>query len=64
MKAAAFPFGRVAAVSGSGQQHGSVYWRRGAEARLKQLRADAPLAEQLAEAFSVRLPAEHTPVSG
>ncbi|KAL6072291.1 Xylulose kinase [Balamuthia mandrillaris] len=34
-------FGRVRALSGSGQQHGSVYWRRGArEQALAQLRGE------------------------
>jgi xylulokinase len=32
-----FPFSRVAAVSVSGQQHGSVYWRVGAAAKLAAL---------------------------
>ncbi len=30
-----FPFRRVAALSGVGQQHGSVYWRTGAEGVLR-----------------------------
>jgi hypothetical protein len=39
---------------GSGQQHGSVYWKKGAEAILKNLQGDAPLHAQLEHAFSVR----------
>jgi xylulokinase len=46
-------FGAVAAVSGSGQQHGSVWFRKGASAALESLSADAPLRVQLAQAFSV-----------
>lgn len=47
-------FSRVAAVSGSGQQHGSVYWKKGARGTLGALSASAgPLAEQLAGAFAV-----------
>ena len=53
MRAAKFAFGRVVAVSGSGQQHGSVYWRRGARALLQGLTADTPLRETLREAFAV-----------
>ena len=31
---------KVVALSGAGQQHGSVYWRTGAEEMLKKLRPD------------------------
>ena len=51
MAAADFDFGTVKAVSGSGQQHGSVYWREGAGATLASL-APGPLKPQLADAFS------------
>ena len=54
MKAKGFPFAQVAAVSGSGQQHGSAYWRTGARALLQKLAPGAPLKAQLADAF--RLP--------
>ena len=40
MKTAKFPFERVGAISGSGQQHGSVFWKSGAEAHLKSLHQD------------------------
>ena len=53
MREAAFPFARVAAVSGSGQQHGSVWLKPGARAALQGLTADRPLAEQLIGVFSV-----------
>jgi xylulokinase len=46
-----FDFGTVQAISGSGQQHGSVYWREGAAATLGSL-APGKLAPQLAGAFS------------
>jgi len=46
-----FDFGTVKAISGSGQQHGSVYWREGAAATLGSL-APGKLAPQLAGAFS------------
>ena len=54
MKAKGFPFKRVAALSGSGQQHGSAYWKRGARASLTALRSgsNAPLKTTLANAFS------------
>ncbi len=48
-----FPFGAVTAVSASGQQHGSVYWKKGARKRLKSLRPDRTLREQLEAAFAV-----------
>ena len=48
-----FPFARVAAVSGSGQQHGSVYLRRGARAALRALSQPSSLREQLTLVFSV-----------
>jgi sugar (pentulose or hexulose) kinase len=56
MKAAGFPFASVAAVSGSGQQHGSAYWRVGARASLGALRAAGargPLATALGGAFAL-----------
>lgn len=42
-----FPFCRVVGVSGSGQQHGSVYWRHGSEAVLGALSAERELTPQL-----------------
>lgn len=53
MKTEGWPLNRVAALSGSGQQHGSVWLRRGARDTLRRLRADRPLREQLEGAFSV-----------
>ena len=54
LTAAKFDFGSVAAISGSGQQHGSVYWRTGAAATLRGLKPGAgSLVSQLSGAFSV-----------
>lgn len=47
MQQSGFPFSRVLAVSGSAQQHGSVYWKEGAGQALAQLQAPQTLAEQL-----------------
>ena len=46
------PLGRVRGISGSCQQHGSVYWGQQANALLAGLRQDSPLVKQLAGAFS------------
>ena len=46
-------FSLVTAISGSGQQHGSVYWARGAEKVLSSLKPDKSLGEQLENAFSI-----------
>uniref|UniRef100_A0A4W6F182 Xylulose kinase n=1 Tax=Lates calcarifer TaxID=8187 RepID=A0A4W6F182_LATCA len=53
MRRAEFDFSRVRALSGSGQQHGSVYWRRGASETLNQLDPDQSLYQQLQGSFSV-----------
>ncbi|MBM4141989.1 MAG: carbohydrate kinase [Lentisphaerae bacterium] len=53
MKREGWPRDRVAAVSGSGQQHGSVWLRRGARAALRGLRAERGLREQLAGVFAL-----------
>jgi hypothetical protein len=53
MKSKGFPFAQVAAVSGSGQQHGSAYWKTGSRAALQGLKASTPLKTQLAGAFCV-----------
>ncbi|GAB4839247.1 Xylulose kinase 2 [Ancistrocladus abbreviatus] len=47
-------FGSVAAVSGSGQQHGSVYWSSGGSSILSALDPKKRLVEQLDEAFSIK----------
>jgi xylulokinase len=53
MRAEAWDLGRVAAISGSGQQHGSVWLRRGARDVLRNLSPERPLREQMAGVFSV-----------
>uniref|UniRef100_A0A3Q3XMF2 Xylulose kinase n=1 Tax=Mola mola TaxID=94237 RepID=A0A3Q3XMF2_MOLML len=59
MKRAGLDLSRVRALSGSGQQHGSVYWRRGASGTLKQLDPDQSLNQLLQVCvFSV----SHSPV--
>lgn len=54
MKGKGFPFKQVVSVSGSGQQHGSAYWKKGALASLQGLKGGTPLKTQLGAAF--RLP--------
>lgn len=46
------PFERIRGISGSGQQHGSVYWCEGGEQRLGSLDEKRSLVEQLDEAFA------------
>ncbi|KAK2155300.1 hypothetical protein LSH36_243g02010 [Paralvinella palmiformis] len=53
MKLANFSFKDVIALSGSGQQHGSVYWKQGACGVLKNLKPSLPLHEQLKDYFSI-----------
>eukprot|EP01063_Lacrimia_lanifica_P015481 TRINITY_DN2222_c2_g3_i1.p2 TRINITY_DN2222_c2_g3~~TRINITY_DN2222_c2_g3_i1.p2 ORF type:complete len:549 (+),score=202.88 TRINITY_DN2222_c2_g3_i1:61-1707(+) len=47
------PLDRVVAISGSAQQHGSVFWKRGALAHLQTLDARKTLTEQVAASFAV-----------
>lgn len=54
LRVAGVDFGNVAAVSGAGQQHGSVFWRKGAEQMLAGLQPERFMHEQLASAFSVQ----------
>ncbi|XP_059182925.1 xylulose kinase [Centropristis striata] len=53
MKGAGLDLSRVRALSGSGQQHGSVFWRTGASETLKQLHPDQDLHQLLQDSFSV-----------
>ena len=46
-------FSLIKAVSGSGQQHGSVYWKQGANKILSSLNPDKSLGEELIDAFSI-----------
>ena len=47
LKAKGFHFGSVACISGTGQQHGSVYWRNGAREILKNLKPGQSIFEQI-----------------
>lgn len=53
LRRAGAPLDRVAAISGSGQQHGSVWLRRGAGTVLNNLDAAQTLRGQLAEIFAL-----------
>ncbi|XP_016840700.1 xylulose kinase-like isoform X2 [Nasonia vitripennis] len=46
-------FSKVAAVSGSAQQHGTVYWSKGSRTTLQNLNPEKFLHEQLVAAFAV-----------
>lgn len=46
-------YGQVVGISGSGQQHGSVYWRRGARNTLQNLNESKFLYEQLSLSFAL-----------
>ncbi|XP_065839461.1 xylulose kinase-like [Oscarella lobularis] len=53
MKSDGFNFGTLLSVSGSGQQHGSVYWKRGAREVLREgLNAAQTLFDQLNTSFA------------
>ncbi|KAD6119587.1 hypothetical protein E3N88_10858 [Mikania micrantha] len=47
-------FNKIVSVSGSGQQHGSVYWKKGSSDILSSLDPKKPLVEQLDQAFSTK----------
>ncbi|KAL7116845.1 hypothetical protein ACP275_03G031700 [Erythranthe tilingii] len=49
-----FDFGKVVAVSGSGQQHGSVYWKNGSSELLSSLDPKKTMVSQLGDSFSVK----------
>uniref|UniRef100_A0A6Q2Z5W3 Xylulose kinase n=1 Tax=Esox lucius TaxID=8010 RepID=A0A6Q2Z5W3_ESOLU len=53
MKNAGFDFSRVRALSGSGQQHGSVYWKKGTNQVLRDLDPGKSLHELLQNRFTV-----------
>jgi len=46
------PLAKVVSISGSGQQHGSVYLRRGARSRLGALDSRLTLRDQLGDIFA------------
>uniref|UniRef100_A0A8C5DTC5 Xylulose kinase n=3 Tax=Gouania willdenowi TaxID=441366 RepID=A0A8C5DTC5_GOUWI len=58
LQGAGFNFSAVRALSGSGQQHSSVFWKQGASETLKDLNPTKKLKPQLEHSFSVT----HSPV--
>lgn len=46
------PFSRIKGISGSGQQHGSVYWSHAGPGLLASLNPEETLVSQLAKAFA------------
>lgn len=54
MKDDSFPFSRVAAISGSGQQHGSVWLKEHAQDVLQGVESGSTLADQLGSIFSLK----------
>ncbi|KAL3505016.1 hypothetical protein ACH5RR_034857 [Cinchona calisaya] len=54
LKKSNLDFGNIAAISGSGQQHGSVFWKNGSKATLSSLDPKKPLLDQLGNAFSIK----------
>ena len=55
LRVAGVEFANVCAISGAGQQHGSVFWRRGAGDILDKCQPDKFLHTQLSSAFSVQV---------
>ncbi|XP_029864515.1 xylulose kinase isoform X4 [Aquila chrysaetos chrysaetos] len=53
MKSSGFKFSQVRALSGAGQQHGSVYWKKGSIQILKNASSKLPLHQSLKACFSV-----------
>lgn len=54
LKLEGLDFSTVTSISGAAQQHGSVYWKKGAEKILKEISPNKFLHEQLQGCFSVR----------
>eukprot|EP00794_Sanderia_malayensis_P019329 gene19329-21253_t len=48
-----FPFHLVKGISGTAQQHGSVYWKTGAESHLRTLDPKKTLFAQLEDSFAI-----------
>lgn len=53
-----FDFSAIQSLSGAGQQHGSVYWKLGAEKKLQDLNPALSLQEQLSDCFTI----ENSPI--
>ncbi len=49
IKTSGFDFKKIKATSGSGQQHGSVYWKKSARERLQKVSYSKPLKENFVE---------------
>eukprot|EP00755_Sulcionema_specki_P035127 Sspe_Gene.21432::Locus_8034_Transcript_1_1_Confidence_1.000_Length_2053::g.21432::m.21432/K00854/xylB, XYLB; xylulokinase len=56
LKANKAPLDRVVAISGSAQQHGSVYWKNGSLSKLQHLDPKRTLSEQLGDCFLTESP--------
>ncbi|RWS05298.1 xylulose kinase-like protein [Dinothrombium tinctorium] len=54
LKISGLDFATVEAISGGGQQHGSVYWKKGARDALTNLAPSKFLHQQLQDAFALR----------
>ncbi|XP_078087666.1 xylulose kinase isoform X3 [Mustelus asterias] len=54
MKASNFDFSKLKSLSGTGQQHGSVYWKEGANKTLKNMPDDRSLLQILESSFAVK----------
>lgn len=54
LKISGLDFATVKAISGSGQQHGSVYWKNGAREKLRNLNSNKFLHSELQDAFALR----------
>eukprot|EP00484_Ammonia_sp_Unknown_P030415 CAMPEP_0197036814 /NCGR_PEP_ID=MMETSP1384-20130603/14203_1 /TAXON_ID=29189 /ORGANISM="Ammonia sp." /LENGTH=578 /DNA_ID=CAMNT_0042467031 /DNA_START=20 /DNA_END=1756 /DNA_ORIENTATION=- len=46
-------FSKIVSISGSGQQHGSVYWKNGARKILQNMDSSQTLLENLKDAFAI-----------
>lgn len=53
MKRDNFPFEKVKGISGSGMQHGSIYWSQNAISKLSNLNFNESLSSQLNDSFSI-----------
>ncbi|KAK2548131.1 Xylulose kinase [Acropora cervicornis] len=53
LKEKGLKFESVACLSGTGQQHGSIYWKKGAQQTLRNLQGGRSLFEQLEESFAI-----------
>ncbi|GCC18040.1 hypothetical protein chiPu_0021620 [Chiloscyllium punctatum] len=54
MKTSNFDFSKLKSLSGTGQQHGSVYWKEGANQTLKNMSSDHSLHQIFESSFAVK----------